>query len=196
MSEIEAIKTFFDHLAGSWDDKADDNLDFVRSLLSKAGIAQGMKCLDLACGTGVITGLLATMTGQPVLGMDLSDEMIVQAERKYAGREDIFFLQGDFYHFDGGRYDAIVLYNAYPHFLDPEALSKTFARHLNSNGRFVVLHSFGRDRLRRHHDGLGPRICRDIGSPEEEWGSYAGEFALVLAEEDGNLYLLCGKKKA
>lgn len=196
MSTTNPIESFFDKLAANWDINANDNLKVVGEYLKRAGIAKGQKVLDLACGTGVITGLLHSLTEEDVLGLDLSGEMIAHAKTKYAGMPGIEFMQGDFLSFEGGRYDAIVLYNAYPHFLDPVALSACFARHLSEDGFFIILHSFGRGRLKRHHDGLGPTISRDLEAPEEEAKSFAKEFDICLAEEDENHYLLCGKLKS
>lgn len=196
MSTTNPIESFFDKLAANWDINANDNLKVVGEYLKRAGIIKGQKVLDLACGTGVITGLLHSLTEEDVLGLDLSGEMIARAKEKYVGVSGVSFEQGDFFAFEGGRYDAIVVYNAYPHFLDPASLSACFTHHLNEGGIFVILHSLGRERLNRHHDGLGPTISRDLEAPEEEAKSFAKEFDIYLAEEDENHYLLCGKLKS
>lgn len=195
MSSTNPVENFFDRLAPNWDEHADDDLQLVCGFLLRAGIKEGDKVLDLACGTGVITGLIHELTHEDVLGLDLSGEMIARAKAKYEGVGGVAFAQGDFLTFEGGRYDAIILYNAYPHFVEPRKLSWAFAKHLNEDGIFLICHSFGRDRLKKHHEGLSSNISRDIESPQEEFTFFQNEFNLLLAEEDGNHYLLAGKRK-
>lgn len=71
-----------------------------RAILTQAGLRPGMRVLDLACGPGIVSCLLAKMAapGQ-VLGLDLSAELLVEA-RAAAGRQglaNLDFQQGNVY---------------------------------------------------------------------------------------------------
>ena len=195
MSNDNPVKEFFDARADRWDDHADDDLDFVRALLVRAGLKKGQRALDLACGTGVITGLIHDITGENVLGMDISDKMIARARVKYADADWASFAAEDFLHSHAGQFDFVVVYNAYPHFVQPALLAKALSDHLQDDGRFAIIHSIGRKRLQEHHSGISSAISRDIGSPEDEARSFEDCFLIDVAEEGPNFYLLCGSKK-
>ena len=195
MSSDSLVKEFFNARADHWDDYADDDLAFVHDLLVRAGLRKGQRALDLACGTGVITGLIHDITDENVLGMDISDKMIGRARVKYADADWASFVAEDFLHSDAGQFDFVVLYNAYPHFVQPALLAKALSNHLRDEGRFAIVHSIGRKRLQEHHAGINSLISRDIGSPKEEAHSFENCFAIDVAEEGPNFYLLCGRKK-
>ena len=128
----EDVRRFFDGLAPSWDQRADDDLSFVASLLKPLEIQEGESILDLGCGTGVITGLLHQMSKAPVLGLDVSPKMIAEAKKKYQGQEGISFEANDFLSWKGGRFDVIVIYNAYPHFVDVSGFVESLKKHLQT----------------------------------------------------------------
>lgn len=188
----EAIRDFFDSKASQWDELANDDLVRVRSLFKRIPVKVGDRVLDCACGTGVVTGLLRDMCQAEVIGVDIAPQMIEIAKRKYEGREGICFQVGDFLEMRNGRFDLIVIYNAYPHFIHPEELAEALARNLNDGGRFALVHSIGRKALEGHHHGLNAAISRDIGSPEEEARFFEGRFHMGVLEEGADFYLVTG----
>lgn len=187
------IEQFFDALSAHWDDKADDDLSRVRTLFEPIGIQRGEAVLDLACGTGVVTGLLHELSEAPVHGLDIAPGMIEKAKAKYEGKAYASFEVGDFSEYQGGRYDVIVIYNAYPHFVDRELFIAALKNHLNPGGRFAVVHSLGRERLRSHHDGLGPAISRNLFPVEEEAKAFEKEFDVLVADEGPDFYRIIGR---
>jgi len=188
------IQDFFDQRAPLWDSWADDDLGYVRSLLDRIGIHRGDRVLDLACGTGVITGLLHEYSEAPVVAMDLSPKMVEAARAKYASAGFATFLAQDFYQYDGEPFDVIVIYNAYPHFVDVPALIQKLRDCLKTGGRAAIVHSLGRERLARHHENVGSDISRDLLPVEEESKPFAPFFEVYEAEEDDDHYLLCFRK--
>jgi SAM-dependent methyltransferase len=63
------------------------------------------RILDLGCGTGILTGMLAE-NGYEVVGLDLSEKMLQLARDRHSS---IPFIQGDFTRLpDLGRFDAAV----------------------------------------------------------------------------------------
>ena len=77
----------YDSLAAAYDGLTTDInyaavLDFLEAILRKAG-KQPKTVLDLACGTGSMSLLLATR-GYRVLGADISEEMLTEAAGKAA----------------------------------------------------------------------------------------------------------------
>lgn len=189
------IQEFFNRLAPTWDKASDDDLTWVSSVLKGVGITPKTKILDLACGTGVITGILASLSDEPVLGMDLSDEMIKRAKAKYQGSPNIAFICQDFLKYEEGAFDFIVIYNAYPHFIHPRELSQSLAKNLTSKGRFLILHSRGKEAINAHHKGISTSLSRNLTAPEEEWGAFEEEFNLIQSQDHPDCYLILGEKK-
>lgn len=188
-----SVAEFFDSLAPVWDDRADDDLTRVSQLFKRLDIQNGDKVLDLACGTGVVTGLIHRFSCTPVHGLDISIEMIARAKAKYARDDYASFEQGDFLSWKGGRYDYIVIYNAYPHFVDVAAFKNALLEHLVPGGRFAIVHSIGRAKLAQHHHNLSANISRNIDAPKEEAVAYQDCFDIFLAEEGEDFYLLAGR---
>ena len=75
----------YDALAASYDTLTEDvqyekRADFIEKLFRRSRIPVHT-VLDLACGTGSVTALLA-QRGLPVVGVDLSEDMLTQAQQK------------------------------------------------------------------------------------------------------------------
>ena len=55
-------------------------------LVRRLGIRPGEKVVDLTCGTGFVTNLIADHTGAKPIGVDRSEGMLAQARANYPGR--------------------------------------------------------------------------------------------------------------
>lgn len=62
-------------------------------LIARLDIKPGHTAIDLTCGTGYATGLIAQRTEHPVVGVDASCGMLTQARAAYADR--CTFIQSD-----------------------------------------------------------------------------------------------------
>ena len=60
-------------------------------VLTELAKEQGGRVLDLCCGTGIVTIPLAE-TGLEVVGVDISEAMLAQAQAKAKGRQNLTFL--------------------------------------------------------------------------------------------------------
>ena len=197
------IEQYFDNLANDWDSFQDCPEDVKRALLERSGISRGARVLDVACGTGAITSILHDLTGERVKGVDLSGEMIKVAKRKFAGCDWAEFEHTDFLHMSedvyqnkqGEAFDMIVIYNAYPHFLDVDALRDKAYAVLKQGGKLVIVHSISREALNSHHKQHADHVSRMIGSPEEEAKRFETLFDVEIAEESDKHYLIVLSKK-
>lgn len=89
MSSYQTFAEFFDRLTENVDYKV--RSAYISNFFSQYG--KGDKTvLDLACGTGTISQYLAEK-GYHVIGIDLSDEMLIQANNKKIS--NTFFVKGD-----------------------------------------------------------------------------------------------------
>jgi predicted O-methyltransferase YrrM len=71
----------------------------IQALLARAGLRPGMRCLDLGCGGGHVSRLLAQMVGQSgrVVGLDLDQVKLESAQEhcRSEGLENVEFRQVD-----------------------------------------------------------------------------------------------------
>lgn len=98
-------------------------------------------CLDLACGTGILTRKIAKKyPDAKVTGIDISESYLEVAKRN-SRNSNILFVKGDAEMISlGKKFDCIV--SSYiPKYCDPQTLADVITRHLNPGGR-VVLHDF------------------------------------------------------
>lgn len=190
------VETFFDNLAYSWDQMENCPKEIKLSLLSELGIQPGDKVLDVACGTGVVTGHIHSFSNAPVLGIDISANMIECAKDKFKGVDWASFIHQDLLMWDTDeKFDKVVIYNAYPHFLDPKSLSKKLASILKPNGKVAILHSLSREQLTAHHSGRAEAVSRVLLEPSRETEFFKGEFnALTAKENDCSIVIILEKK--
>ena len=78
MEAYHALAASYDRLTNDVDYEA--TVDFYMEILAKEGV-QPRTVVDLACGTGSVTEILARR-GYPVIGVDMSEEMLTVASMK------------------------------------------------------------------------------------------------------------------
>jgi ubiquinone/menaquinone biosynthesis C-methylase UbiE len=112
-------------------------------VVAELRLEKSMHVLDLGCGTGTATLEIASRlegTGQ-VVGLDLSEKMIAQAERKLAtlGYANATFVLQSASALDyAGEFDYVLSTNAFHHFADKQEVFSRVHRSLKPGGVFVV----------------------------------------------------------
>lgn len=177
-----------------------DNVDYERwanhlnFLLNSYGISDGL-VLELGCGTGTMTELLAKR-GYDMIGVDNSDEMLTEAmEKRYKSGLDILYLEQDMREFElYGTVRAVVsICDSLNYITGKEELLQVFKlvnNYLDPGGIFI----FDMNTVHKYRDILGDRTIaenREEGSfiwdnsydPENGMNTY--ELALFLPREDG-----------
>ena len=154
-----------------------------------------MKVLDVGCGTGIITDALYDLAQNEVTAIDVSDEMIKIAKQTHA-ETTADFVCADFYEFSPKyKYDYVVCFNAYPHFID----SKKFVRKANEllvrGGICAIMHNFAREKLATHHRALSENVSRTIGSAEEEASRFSEFFDVMSTVDNSEEYLILLKER-
>ena len=114
---------------------------YVTGLLREQGVERGL-VLDLGCGTGSLTGLLAE-AGYDMIGIDNSGEMLQMAMNKRAASgQDILYLLQDMREFElyGTVRAVICLCDSLNYLLEEDDLLTTFKlvnNYLDPNGLFI-----------------------------------------------------------
>jgi demethylmenaquinone methyltransferase/2-methoxy-6-polyprenyl-1,4-benzoquinol methylase len=188
------MKNFFDELAKTWDSRQKE-ISPRDELIKSLPIDNNDLVLDLACGTGIVSNLIYQKTNRQVIGLDISSEMISRAKAKYS--EDIAkYFVGDFYDFKYEEsFNAIVVFDAFPHFTDKNKFIASCRNNLKDKGYLCILHDLGREELAHHHAGRVMQYSLDLLSPLEEYEYFKEEYDLIASYEDETRYLLIMRKK-
>lgn len=193
---MNEIKDFFNSKAEKWDEKDTYPESFKLNLLKQIGLKENDYVIDIGCGTGVITKLIHLLTKNDVFAIDVSNEMIKIAKEKYKDCPYATFKNVDLFSLNGEiRFDFAIIYNAYPHFLDPIKLSNKLYEILNEKGSFAIIHSMNREKLNQHHGNVNHNVCRDIKELNEEIKYFTNNFDIVLVKETNNSIIIKGNKR-
>jgi ubiquinone/menaquinone biosynthesis C-methylase UbiE len=113
---------------------------FTRRLLLRAGIEPGMRVLDVGCGPGDVSFLLAGLVGEAgsVVGVERDREALEAARLRAAesGTANVEFVHGDFRDVElaGSPFDALVGRLVLMYQGDPTGAVAAAARHVRPGG--------------------------------------------------------------
>lgn len=113
-------------------------------LLKKLPIEPGGRILDVGCGTGNWTFLLADITGHKgsVIGIDIDQESISAANEKlekYHTNESVsFFCRHPIEFITDKKFDSIVIFNTLSYINEPEIIIEYLKQFLAEGGRIYI----------------------------------------------------------
>ncbi|WP_407150491.1 class I SAM-dependent methyltransferase [Bradyrhizobium sp. ORS 86] len=112
---------------------------FLPALLRAAGVASGMKVLDIATGTGLAAAesLRAVGSTGHVVAADMSEAMVEQAKQRLSAAPNVTFAveDGQSLSFADGSFDALICSLGLMFFPDPSRGLSEFLRVLRPGGR-------------------------------------------------------------
>ncbi|MBR4139474.1 MAG: class I SAM-dependent methyltransferase [Lachnospiraceae bacterium] len=168
--------------------------EYVKELLAEEGIKDGI-LLDLGCGTGSVTELLAK-AGFDMIGIDNSEEMLdIAMEKRYESGLDILYLLQDMREFElyGTVKGVVSICDSMNYILDDEDLLDVFKlvhNYLDNDGIFI----FDMNTMYKYREILADNtfaedreessfIWENFYDEEEEINQY--DLSLFVQEEDG-----------
>ncbi len=175
---------------------------YLHELLRENGVEEGL-VLDLGCGTGSMTEILAGY-GYDMIGVDNSADMLeLAAEKKEKSGHDILYLMQDMREFElyGTVRAAVSVCDSVNYITDPEELAEVFRlvnNYLDPGGVFI----FDFNTEYKYREILGETtIAEDRGECSFIWDNYyyeeekINEYDLTLfirdaehSGEHGDLY--------
>ena len=191
--EKKDIITFFDNCAPWWDADMVRNEDLITMILDNGGIREGIHVLDVACGTGVLFPDYLSRNVASVTGIDISPEMARIAAEKFP---QVKVICGDVEMTDFGRkFDAIMVYNAFPHFPDPAHLIKVLAGLVKPGGKLSVAHGMSRAQLASHHAGRASKVSIDLIHEKELAALMEPYFDVEVIISNDRMYQVAGTRR-
>jgi len=189
----------YSRLAGCYDIFMDDVpyerwYEFILSRFEKYGLP-GKIVLDLGCGTGIMTEMLAD-AGYDMIGVDLSSDMLdVALEKKNRSGHDILYLMQDMREFElYGTVGAVVsVCDSINYILEDGEMIKVFKlvnNYLDPKGLFI----FDFNTVRRYEGYGDSTIAENRDDYSFIWDNFyheeghINEYDLTIFAREGELY--------
>ena len=146
---------------------------FAEKLLDDAGVGEGAKVLDVACGTGIVSRLAARRAGSggAVTGVDMGPPMLAVAEGQPAedGAAPITYVQGDAAQLPvgDGEFDFYTCHHGLQFFPEKAAALREAKRALRDGGTIAVGCWANTDRMpsmRVIADALEKHLGEELGA--------------------------------
>ena len=192
-----AICDFFDRLAPEWDDRLIVDEGKMAAILDAARITRGSDVLDVACGTGVMVDFYLDREVGHVTAIDLSPRMVDIFDEKFQNEDRVDVICGDAEVYDFGTdFDAVMVFNAFPHFPDPAGIILHLAEYVKPGGTLTIAHDMGRKRLDEHHSGCASKVSHGMMHEDDVAALLEGSFADITKVSNADMFIVSGSKVA
>ena len=193
MNKQDVIQ-FFDHMAHHWDADMIRDDAVIAKILDGAGVKAGLSILDVACGTGVLIPDYLQRSVAKITAVDIAPEMVRIAKGKFP-QENVTILCGDIQQIQlEEKFDCIIVYNAFPHFPEPETLIATLAGMLKPGGTLTVAHGMSRAKIDRHHEGAASKVSVGLMHEDRLADIFAKHLQVTVKISDDRMYQITGTK--
>ena len=186
------IIDFFDKCAPSWDEEMIRDDEIIAFILDKAQITEGKDILDVACGTGVLIPDYKKRNVKSITAIDISSEMAKITKEKFADVDvEVICADVETQEFEK-KFDCIMVYNAFPHFPNPEKLIRSLVSHLKNGGTLTVAHGMSRAQIDACHKGSASKVSRGLLSEDELAEIFEKYLQLSIKISDDKMYQITG----
>jgi ubiquinone/menaquinone biosynthesis C-methylase UbiE len=136
---------------------------FVKKLIGD----EADKILDLGCGKGILCDYFNNnIPAATVVYIDKAFAMVKGLKETYP-EEMALRAEGENIPFDKDIFDAVIIYNSFPHFTDKEKTISECHRVLRKGGRLIIGHSMTPEEINQLHREVGPEVA-EHQLPEED----------------------------
>lgn len=187
------IIEFFDLCAPQWNAHLVRDDKILNKILDCAGIKQGIDVLDVACGTGVLFPYYEQRGVSSVTGIDISSKMCEIATKNFP--QTTVICDDAQTHVFEKQFDAVVIYNAFPHFVYPSELIKSLAKATKNGGRLTVAHGMSRNALKIHHERV-PHVSLELPEAKDLAKLFLPFYDVDVEISDDKMYVVSGMRKS
>ena len=191
MNKQDVIE-FFDRCAPWWDADMVRNEDIISTIMTLGGIRAGIDLLDVACGTGVLFPDYLSRGVASLTAVDISPEMAKLAAAKFP-QAKVICGDVETAAFEG-QFNAVMVYNAFPHFPDPQGLIRRLAALTKPGGRLSVAHGMSRAALLKHHE-RAVQVSIDLLECNALAELFAPWFEVDTRISNDRMYMVSGTRK-
>src|SRR5688500_5509631 len=115
----------------------------TKQSLLNAGLKKGMSCIDIGCGSGSVTRLMAKMVGETgrVVGVDVDNRYLEYCNRIITSRQNIEFIHDDIRKRQLGskeRFDIVYSRFTFHHLTDKREAVRAMQRLAKKNGSVMI----------------------------------------------------------
>lgn len=129
------------------------HLDITEKTLRRMDLRAGERVLDLGCGSGWATRLLARLVGEgphgagQVVGLDISDEMVRHARAASRDFDNVMFVQGSAAQipWEENFFDKVLSVESFYYYPDQERALAELFRVMAPRGRLFILINLYKD---------------------------------------------------
>lgn len=199
---IDKKSAYFDSIASLWDSWQNYGhfLKAVEPKLKSFGISPDESVLDVGCGTGNLTGVLAKRLGcnAKITAIDISSAMINIAKLKNTDPRITWKVQDiSSTSFEGKSFDRIFCYSIWPHINNYDIAAGELSRILRSGGYLHIWHTMSRANVNSIHEKGGAAIQKDLLPPAEFIASILENHSFTITNivDNDEQYLVTGIKR-
>jgi ubiquinone/menaquinone biosynthesis C-methylase UbiE len=148
----------FEKWAENWEVSAESKV--VAGIFVKELIGKDLNfILDLACGKGVLRDYFRkNIPDSKVVYVDKAFAMIRGLKITYPD-EMAIRGEGENIPFSEDKFDAVIIFNSFPHFSDKEKTISECYRVLKKGGKLIVGHSMTPKEINQLHKDVGPEVA-------------------------------------
>ncbi len=187
------IKEFFNDFAPRWDNEPICDKEILDIILDNGGVTENIDVLDVGCGTGVLFPYYLERNVKSITAVDLSPEMVKIAKSKFPQAE-IICDDAESISFDR-QFDVIMIYNAFPHFPNPNALIENLSKALKPNGRISIAHGMSKKELDEIHMKSAGKVSNILPECEELKKMLEPYFNVDIMISNDKMYQVSAIKK-
>ncbi len=189
----ENIKEFFDSIAPKWDKEPIADKEVFDIILDNGGIKENIDILDVACGTGVLFPYYIERNVKSITAIDLSPEMVKIAKGKFP-QANVICSDAESFTFDR-QFDCIMIYNAFPHFPEPEKVIENLLKALKNGGRFTIAHGLSKKELDMIHQKSAGAVSNVLPECDDLAKMLSSYLNVDIMISDDKMYQVSGTKK-